>query len=96
MKEQGLQRAMTLTSSCHWKALVHFCLRKKRLKNVFVTPTVDYRKILQKNRSCHAKEQQISYLMIYDVRALARKLRLLAFSGNWEIRLVFTKVHHHG
>ena len=27
---------------------------------------------------------------------LARKLKLLTFSRNWEIRLVFTKGHHHG
>ena len=29
-------------------------------------------------------------------RALARKLKLLTFSQNWEIRLVFTKGRHHG
>ena len=29
-------------------------------------------------------------------RALARKLKLLTFSRNWEFRLVFTKRRHHG
>ena len=29
-------------------------------------------------------------------RALARKLKVLTFSQNWEIRLVFTKGRHHG
>ena len=29
-------------------------------------------------------------------RALARKLKLLAISQNWEIRLIFTNGHHHG
>ena len=38
----------TLTSSCHWKTLIHFCLRKKRPGNAFLTITVNYRKIVQK------------------------------------------------
>ena len=33
--ERGLI-AMTLISSCHWKTLVPFCLRKKRPENVFL------------------------------------------------------------
>ena len=32
----------------------------------------------------------------WSVRALARKLRLIAFSRNWEIRQVCTKDRHHG
>ena len=38
----------TLMSSCHWKTLVHFCLRKKRFENALLTLTVNYRKIVQK------------------------------------------------
>ena len=34
--------AATLISSCHWKTLVAFCLRKKRLENAFLTLTVNY------------------------------------------------------
>ena len=34
-----------LTSSCHWKTLVSFCLRKKMPENAFLTLTVNYRKI---------------------------------------------------
>ena len=43
----------TLISSCHWKTLVPFCLQKKRPENAFLTVTVNYRKIVQKNKSCH-------------------------------------------
>ena len=39
---------MTLISSCHWKTLVPFCLRKKRPENAFLTLIVNYRKIIQK------------------------------------------------
>ena len=38
----------TLMSSCHWKTLVTFSLRKKRPENGFLTLTVNYRKIVQK------------------------------------------------
>ena len=47
----------TLISSCHWKTLVPFCLRKKRPKNAFLTLTVNYRKVVQKNKLCHPKQQ---------------------------------------
>ena len=40
----------TLISSCHWKTLEPFCLRKKRRENAFLTLTVNYRKIVQKNK----------------------------------------------
>ena len=40
----------TLKSSCHWKTLVPFCLRKKKPGNVFLTLIVNYRKIVQKNK----------------------------------------------
>ena len=32
---------------------------------------------------------------INELSTLAKKLKLLTFSRNWEIRLVLTKVHHH-
>ena len=38
-----------LTSSCHWKTLVPFCLQKKIPENAFLTLTVNYHKIVQKN-----------------------------------------------
>ena len=48
---------MALTSSCHWKTLVSFCLRKKIPENAFLTLTVNYRKIVQKkNKLCHSKQ----------------------------------------
>ena len=47
----------TLISSCHWKTLVPFCLRKKRPENAFLTLIVNYRKIVQKNKLCHPKQQ---------------------------------------
>ena len=42
---------MTLISSCQWKTLVPFCLRKKRPENAFLTLIVNYQKIVQKNKS---------------------------------------------
>ena len=36
----------TLISSCHWKTLVAFYLQKKRPENIFLTLTVNYRKIV--------------------------------------------------
>ena len=57
----------TLISSCHWKTFVAFCLRKKRPENAFLTLTVTYRKIVQRNKLCHPKQQQIYYLVIYHV-----------------------------
>ena len=56
----GDERALittTLIFSCHWKTLVPFCLQKKRPENVFLTLIVNYRKIAQKNKSCHLKQQ---------------------------------------
>ena len=47
----------TLTSSCHWKTLEPFWLRKKRPENALLTLTENYRKIVQKNKLCHLKQQ---------------------------------------
>ena len=47
----------TLISSCHWKTLVTFCLRKKIPENVLLTLIVNYRKIVQKNKLCYSKQQ---------------------------------------
>ena len=43
-----------LITSCHWKILVLFCLRKKRSENAFLTLTVNFRKIAQKNKLCYS------------------------------------------
>ena len=52
------ERAMiTLISSCHCKTLVPFWLWKKRPENAFLTLTVNYQKIVQKNKLCHPKQQ---------------------------------------
>ena len=47
----------TIISSCHWKSLAPFCLPKKRPENAFLTLRVNYRKIEQKNKLCHSKQQ---------------------------------------
>ena len=47
----------TLISFCHWITLVPFCLRRKRPENAFLTLTVNYRKIVQKNKLCYSKQQ---------------------------------------
>ena len=54
--ERALIRT-TLISSCHWKTLVPFCLRKKRPENTFSTIIVNYRKSIQTNKLCHSKQQ---------------------------------------
>ena len=64
--ERAMIKAI-LMSSCHWKTLVHFCLRKKRPKNAFLILRVNYRKFAQKNKLCHSKQQYIGYFMICDV-----------------------------
>ena len=46
-----------LISSTHWKILVPFSLRKKRPENAFLTLIVNFRKIVQKNKLCHLKQQ---------------------------------------
>ena len=48
-----------LTSFWHRKTLAPFCLRKKRSENAFLTLTVNYRKIVQKNKLCHLKQHEI-------------------------------------
>ena len=57
--------AMTLTYSCHSKTLVPFCLQKKQPEKAFLTLAMNYRKILQKNKLCHSKQEKIGYLMIH-------------------------------
>ena len=54
------ERAMIATTSIsffHWKTLVPFWLGKKRPENAFLTLTVNYRKIAQKNKLWHSKIQ---------------------------------------
>ena len=46
----------TLISSCHWKTIVPFCLRKKRPANAFLTLIVNYRKVVQKNKLYQSKQ----------------------------------------
>ena len=46
-----------LISSYHWKTLVLSCLPNKRPENAFLTLIVNYRKIVQKNKLCHSKQQ---------------------------------------
>ena len=48
-------------SSCHWKTLILFCLRKKRPEDTFLTLIVNYCKMVQKNKLCHPK-QPINWL----------------------------------
>ena len=52
-------------------------------ENAFLTLIVNYRNIAQKNKLCHPKQQQISYLMIYVViYKLLVLIEKLAFSTN--------------
>ena len=45
-----------LTSFCHRKTLVPFCLQNKSPENPFLILTVNYRKIIQKIKLCHSKQ----------------------------------------
>ena len=66
---QFCERAListTLISPCHWKTHAHFCLQRKNPENAFLTLLKNYHKIVQKNKLCHPKQQEISYLTIYD------------------------------
>ena len=63
----GRAQITTLITSSHWKTLVPFYLRKKRPENAFLTLIKNYHKIVQKNKLCHPEQQQIGYLVIYDV-----------------------------
>ena len=63
MKDERALISTTLISPCHWKTIVYFCLRKKRPGNAFLTLILNFRKIAQKNKLCHSKQQQIGYLM---------------------------------
>ena len=56
-KNERALMTTTLIYSYHWKTLVPFCLRKKRPENAFLTLIVNYRKIVQKNKLCHSKQQ---------------------------------------
>ena len=42
-------------SPCHWKTLVPFCFQRKIPENALLTLTVNYPKIVQKNKLCHSK-----------------------------------------
>ena len=48
--ERGMIKAAL--STCHCTTLVPFCLRKKRPENALLSLTVNYSKILQKNKLC--------------------------------------------
>ena len=52
--DEKAMNAMTLISSFHWKSLVPFCLRKKRLETA-LTLTMNYHIITQKNNLCYVK-----------------------------------------
>ena len=40
--DEGPLITATLISSCHWRTLVPFCLRKKRPENAVLTLAVNY------------------------------------------------------
>ena len=50
MKEQYYN---DINTSCHWKTLAPFCLQKKTPENAFLTLTVNYRRIIQKEGAGH-------------------------------------------
>ena len=78
----------TLVFSYYWKILAPFCLQKKRPKNSFLTLTVNYCKIVQKNKLYHSK-LKIGYLIIYDVIYSLFRLKKWHFSTNSCIGLLY-------
>ena len=57
----------SLESSCLWESLAPFCLPKKTPEKTFLAITMNYSKIVEKNKLCHLKQQSICCLMIYDI-----------------------------
>ena len=55
MKEHWYQRQKSLPVT--QKPLYLFYMRKQRPENVFLSLIVNYRKIVQKNKLCHPKQQ---------------------------------------
>ena len=55
MKEHWYQRQKYLPVT--QKPLYLFYMRKQRPENVFLSLIVNYRKIVQKNKLCHPKQQ---------------------------------------
>ena len=51
--DERAQITTTLTSFCHWKTLVPFCLRKKKPEKAFLILILNYRKIVQKKKLYH-------------------------------------------
>ena len=47
----------SLMSSRHWITFLTFCFRIKRTENAFLTLTMNYRKIVQKDKLCHPNQQ---------------------------------------
>ena len=45
----------TLISSCHFKIIVSFCLRRKRSEKAFLKLAANWCKIKQRNNLCHPK-----------------------------------------
>ena len=48
------------------------------------------------NKDSRTASFTVEQMQIYLPRVLARKKKLMTFSRNWEIGLVFTKGRHHG
>ena len=67
MKEQYYN---DINTSCHWKTLAPFCLQKKTPENAFLTLTVNYRRIIQKegggaqDAGCRESLQLFLFLML--------------------------------
>ena len=55
MDEEAL-KTTALIYCCHWKTLVPSCMGKNLPENTFSTLTVNYHKIVQKNKLCHPKQ----------------------------------------
>ena len=48
---------MLLRSFCHWKDLGPYWLCNKRCEEAFLTLTVNYHKIVEKNKWCYSKQE---------------------------------------
>ena len=62
---------MASISSCHWKTLVHFCFKKKRHKNTFLTLIVNYHKLVQKKTNYAIQNNnKLAIYVIYSFKKL--------------------------
>ena len=82
-----------LISSCRWKTLVPFCLRKKRSVNAFLTLTVNYRKIVQKKRN-YGMSSKTTINWLFNVYLISNLMAMWCYT--WIAYFIIQKLKQNG